>query len=401
MQRHKARNSFKFSSEAQTLAGPLKDFYSKELLVKILYDNKTQEQQQWTARYAVSQLVIHEPTWLVLTLENSKDSAAAANNTFEEGEDTTANNSLQTPPSVRLQVTLDGPYRPEVRVTLSALQTWSALVDEVEAKCVSKVNTVSSSVRSATLSTMEQHKAAVILAATPFVAGALVLLPVVLGVGTLILPVVALPVILLVLVFGGLLAAVSLFLWSSTTHGRSTLQKTIGPAVQPVLKSSLGQQFVYETGPRPSPTMLTRELFVPNSPWMQLLVCLTIDGIGSGSYLLPFLGELTDLVWAPVQTVYLLALYDEITATRMGGSSNNLAPSSWARSIVQYGSLLEELLPFTDVLPSATLTWLLEYGGLIVTGKMPNQHSVASGKHKSGVIAVATATTNAAATPVL
>jgi hypothetical protein len=77
--------------------------------------------------------------------------------------------------------------------------------------------------------------------------------------------------------------------------------------------------------------------------WGRLLVSLIVDALGSASYLLPGVGEIFDVVWAPIQTILIMAMYDE--------TSPNL----------KYLSMVEELLPFTDIVPSATLGWLAEF----------------------------------------
>ena len=66
------------------------------------------------------------------------------------------------------------------------------------------------------------------------------------------------------------------------------------------------------------------------------------------TYALPGLGETGDLAWAPVSAILVRALYQ----------SNVLASID----------LLEEVLPFTDVLPTATIGWACEYtplGGVL------------------------------------
>jgi hypothetical protein len=73
-----------------------------------------------------------------------------------------------------------------------------------------------------------------------------------------------------------------------------------------------------------------------------------IDFIGSSSYLLPGVGEGFDVAWAPIQTILLMAMYDETM------------PS------LKYISFMEEILPFTDVLPSGTLGWCRQYSPLLL-----------------------------------
>lgn len=84
----------------------------------------------------------------------------------------------------------------------------------------------------------------------------------------------------------------------------------------------------------------------------KLVASLLIDAIGSSSYLLPILGEGFDLAWAPISMILVGAMYD--------GVMPNL----------KYVALAEELLPFTDIIPTATLGWLREFGPEIVEAKM-------------------------------
>jgi hypothetical protein len=72
----------------------------------------------------------------------------------------------------------------------------------------------------------------------------------------------------------------------------------------------------------------------------KLAVCLLIDTIGTSSEIIPFLGEVTDIVWAPIAGLLLRNLY----------ASNNLLFAL---------EFAEELLPFTDFLPLATICWVV------------------------------------------
>ena len=68
----------------------------------------------------------------------------------------------------------------------------------------------------------------------------------------------------------------------------------------------------------------------------KLIICLMIDVVGSSSEVIPILGELTDVVYAPIAATVLRNLY---------GSNNIL-----------FGlEFVEEILPFTDILPLATI----------------------------------------------
>jgi len=74
--------------------------------------------------------------------------------------------------------------------------------------------------------------------------------------------------------------------------------------------------------------------------WGKLVVCLVIDALGDSSFLIPGLGELSDGVYAPLQAFLLSQLFQSNAISGIG--------------------FVEEALPFTDVLPTATLAWVLE-----------------------------------------
>lgn len=76
----------------------------------------------------------------------------------------------------------------------------------------------------------------------------------------------------------------------------------------------------------------------------QLMLSLLFDAIGMFSYALPFLGEFADFAWAPISGFMLARMYKGTVGT-VGG-------------II---SFLEELFPFTDILPTFTLTWIYTY----------------------------------------
>lgn len=79
----------------------------------------------------------------------------------------------------------------------------------------------------------------------------------------------------------------------------------------------------------------------PPLPWLpKLLISLIIDVIGVLSYVIPVFGEASDTAWAPVSSFLVYRLY---------GSA------AWAGV-----AFFEELLPFTDITPTATLAWVNE-----------------------------------------
>lgn len=66
-----------------------------------------------------------------------------------------------------------------------------------------------------------------------------------------------------------------------------------------------------------------------------------IDLVGDGSLLVPGAGDASDLLWAPLSAILVRLIY----------GSNTLA----------LVNLIEELLPFTDAIPTATIAFLLDY----------------------------------------
>eukprot|EP00465_Bigelowiella_longifila_P012988 CAMPEP_0185258220 /NCGR_PEP_ID=MMETSP1359-20130426/7173_1 /TAXON_ID=552665 /ORGANISM="Bigelowiella longifila, Strain CCMP242" /LENGTH=207 /DNA_ID=CAMNT_0027843619 /DNA_START=26 /DNA_END=649 /DNA_ORIENTATION=- len=79
---------------------------------------------------------------------------------------------------------------------------------------------------------------------------------------------------------------------------------------------------------------------IRDDKWTKLVVCLLIDFIGMSTYTVPALGETADVGWAPISAVLVQYLF-----------GNGLLTSV---------SFLEELLPGTDIIPTATIAWILE-----------------------------------------
>jgi len=107
--------------------------------------------------------------------------------------------------------------------------------------------------------------------------------------------------------------------------------------VQPTSNATPGQRKA-TVSPPSTPTSLPP---FGNVLLGKLLASIIIDLIGDGSLLVPGLGDASDFLWAPVSALLVRLLY----------GSNVLAAVN----------LLEELLPFTDVIPTATIAFLLEF----------------------------------------
>jgi hypothetical protein len=72
-----------------------------------------------------------------------------------------------------------------------------------------------------------------------------------------------------------------------------------------------------------------------------------MDLLGAATYILPFLGESFDLIFAPISAVIYYFTFGGKLGI-MGGTFN----------------FIEEILPGTDIIPTFTITWLiLRYKG--------------------------------------
>ena len=75
-----------------------------------------------------------------------------------------------------------------------------------------------------------------------------------------------------------------------------------------------------------------------------LIFGIIFDLIGMLSFTIPLVGEFSDVVWAPLAGFLMTWMYK--------GKVGKIA------GILTF---LEEILPFTDVIPSFTLTWIYTY----------------------------------------
>lgn len=69
-----------------------------------------------------------------------------------------------------------------------------------------------------------------------------------------------------------------------------------------------------------------------------IIFSVILDVIGMLSFSIPFLGEFSDIIWAPISYYIMKKTYPGVKG-----------------HFVSIVSFLEELLPFTDVLPTFTL----------------------------------------------
>lgn len=76
----------------------------------------------------------------------------------------------------------------------------------------------------------------------------------------------------------------------------------------------------------------------------KLLLGLLFDAIGMLSFTIPFIGEFLDVIWAPLAGFLMTWMYK--------GSVGKIA------GVLTF---VEEIIPFSDVIPSFTLTWIYTY----------------------------------------
>ena len=80
---------------------------------------------------------------------------------------------------------------------------------------------------------------------------------------------------------------------------------------------------------------------LPSEAYIKLAICIIIDLLGDASFVLPGVGELEDLAWAPISAYALRFMF----------GSNIIAGLDFVK----------ELLPATDVIPVATMAWFLTF----------------------------------------
>jgi len=78
-----------------------------------------------------------------------------------------------------------------------------------------------------------------------------------------------------------------------------------------------------------------------------LILCIVLDVIGMASFTIPFIGEFSDVIWAPLSGL----VYYRFFGGKMGVFGGMF-------------SFLEEALPLTDILPTFTLSWLIRWRNL-------------------------------------
>ena len=81
-----------------------------------------------------------------------------------------------------------------------------------------------------------------------------------------------------------------------------------------------------------------------NNKSSDLVLGILFDAIGMLSFSVPLIGEFSDVIWAPFAGFLMTWMYKG-TVGKVGG-------------VVTF---LEEILPFSDFIPTFTLTWIYNY----------------------------------------
>jgi hypothetical protein len=105
------------------------------------------------------------------------------------------------------------------------------------------------------------------------------------------------------------------------------------------LTDFLSKKFLGENVPQKL-KMPPKTSYIVQPDFVKLALCIAIDVIGTSSEIVPFFGELTDVLWAPIAGYALRSIY----------GSNVLFALEFT----------EEILPFTDILPLATVCWVVD-----------------------------------------
>ncbi|MAJ31516.1 MAG: hypothetical protein CMC18_02525 [Flavobacteriaceae bacterium] len=80
------------------------------------------------------------------------------------------------------------------------------------------------------------------------------------------------------------------------------------------------------------------------NPFSYLILSILFDAIGMLSYLIPFFGEFSDFIWAPVSGWIMSKMY-----------------SSKQGKMAAVSQTIEELIPGLDVIPTFTLMWIYTF----------------------------------------
>jgi hypothetical protein len=82
-----------------------------------------------------------------------------------------------------------------------------------------------------------------------------------------------------------------------------------------------------------------------NKKYQLLLLSIFFDGLGMLSFAIPFIGEFSDVIWAPLSAFLIYKMYG-------GTLGKGVGIISFVEEVGIFG---------TDFLPTFTLTWIYKY----------------------------------------
>lgn len=88
----------------------------------------------------------------------------------------------------------------------------------------------------------------------------------------------------------------------------------------------------------------TIPVITDDNKFRNLIFGLIFDGIGMLSFTIPLIGEFSDVIWAPLSGFLMIWMYKGLLG-KIGGTI----------------TFLEEILPFSDFIPTFTLIWIYNY----------------------------------------
>ena len=88
----------------------------------------------------------------------------------------------------------------------------------------------------------------------------------------------------------------------------------------------------------------SQEIKQQNDKYKNLILSILFDGIGFLSFSILGIGEFSDIVWAPIAGYLMTRMYKG-TIGKVGG-------------VIAF---LEEIIPFSDFIPTFTLIWIYTY----------------------------------------
>jgi hypothetical protein len=76
-----------------------------------------------------------------------------------------------------------------------------------------------------------------------------------------------------------------------------------------------------------------------------IIFCILMDLLGYATYAVPGIGELGDIIWAPISAIIFFIMFKGWKGAVFGGIFN----------------FVEEILPGTDFIPTFTIAWVWKY----------------------------------------